>query len=218
MNKYLPILAVETSGEICSVAVLLNENESVEMNYKQKHIHSKVLLLMIEQLLDASKISPADLHHVAVSNGPGSFTGLRIGLSAVKGFVFGLDLPIVQVPTFEALAYQLWNYVPLNRKFAIANTVNRDELYFAKFLKEEDGYKLIERLQIINKNKLEDFLDEEDLLYGNNDNFRSVKNVSSPSAEYIAKWSYFFGKDLLTYEVDYTEPNYLKDFVIKVKK
>ena len=218
MNNNFPILAVETSGGLCSVAVLLSENDYVEMNYNQKHVHSKVLLPMINTLLNSVNIFPKDLHHVAVSNGPGSFTGLRIGLSAVKGLVFGLELPIVQVPTLEALAFQLCNYIPLNGKYAIANTVNRDELYFAKFIKAENGYKIIEELQIFDKNRLEDFLVEDDLLYGSNDNPRSIKKISSPSAEYIAKWSYFFGKDLLTYEVDYIEPNYLKDFVIKVKK
>lgn len=218
MNKNLPILAVETSGELCSAALLLGENESVEMNFRQKHIHSKVLLPMINKLFEAADIHPEDLRCTAFSNGPGSFTGLRIGLSALKGIVFGLNIPVVPVPTFEAFALQLSNFIPRDVNFVIANSVNRDELYYSKFKNEEKNYKIIDGMQIIKKKELESFLDEDDLLYGNNDDLRSSKNVMSPSAVFIAKWSYFFGKDLLTYEPEYLEPNYFKDFVIKVKK
>jgi tRNA threonylcarbamoyladenosine biosynthesis protein TsaB len=81
MIKYSPILAIETSGNNCSAALYYNENEAFEKTITGKHIHSQKLLTMIDELLIEKKISIKSIKSIAISVGPGSFTGLRIGMS-----------------------------------------------------------------------------------------------------------------------------------------
>src|SRR4030042_6611650 len=104
MKVQLPILAIETSGELCSTAVMLSEQSFVEMNILKKHVHSQKLFDMIDLVLKNANVELKDIACIAVSIGPGSFTGLRIGLSAAKGMAVGANLPIVPVPSFQALS------------------------------------------------------------------------------------------------------------------
>ncbi|MDR2589762.1 MAG: tRNA (adenosine(37)-N6)-threonylcarbamoyltransferase complex dimerization subunit type 1 TsaB [Oscillospiraceae bacterium] len=110
------ILALESSAKPASVAVCqIIENPDTHHpelqllgQYFQNNgfSHSKTLMIMTESLLKNLAISPSDIERVAVANGPGSFTGVRIGVSAAKGFAEGLDLPIYGVSTLESMAYQ----------------------------------------------------------------------------------------------------------------
>ena len=219
MDKVFPILAVETSGDQCSVAVMIDENVYAENNIMQKHIHSEKLLVMINEILSSLHLSIKDISRIAYSNGPGSFTGLRIGLAAVKGIVFGANKPVVPVSTFDAAAYEIAQFIKGNNEFVIVNNVNVDELYFAKYKKMVDGAPvIIEELQIIQKNEFENIVKKIEHIFGNYDHEKVTKISNIPSALSIANWAYFFGKDLLTFDVDFIEPNYLKKFIAKVKK
>ncbi len=216
MNNKTPILSIETSGDACSVAVLLNKKEYFENTIQKKHVHSEKLLLTVNEILESADVTLKDLDHIAVSIGPGSFTGLRIGLSAAKGIAFGAKLPIVPVPTFEAFAYQLSSLLNENSKFIIANKVNSEEIYYAKAKATKDKHYFEDELQIINKNDLDTSKISEPI-YGNAfDNESGF--LSSPSAIFVARWSYLFGKDLLSFDIDFLEPLYLKNFIPKVKR
>lgn len=212
-----PILAVETSGELCSAALMLDEKTWAENNIFKKHVHSEKLVGMIQSLLNSFDIDAKALNHIAVSAGPGSFTGLRIGFSAVKGIAFGAGLPVVAVPTFEALAYKICGFVADGQSFSIANSVNVEELYYASFKKENSTYVFTEELQLIEKNNFDEIIKRGELIFGD---FYGAGNqkIGTPSAIDVAKWSYFFGKDLLTFDYDYLEPNYLKKFILKGKQ
>ncbi|MCU7493175.1 MAG: tRNA (adenosine(37)-N6)-threonylcarbamoyltransferase complex dimerization subunit type 1 TsaB [Bacteroidota bacterium] len=215
ISENKPILSVETSGELCSAAVYFNDSKYTEINLMLKHVHSEKLLDVVDDVLKSAGVLLKEVQAVAVSSGPGSFTGLRIGMSAVKGLAIGGGLPIISVPTFEALAFQASAYLPEGSKFIVANKVNIEELYYAKFLSTKDGYQFIEPLQVIYKGDLDEKLSDGSVAFGN-----AVKNadkmpVSSPSASLIAKWAYLFGKDLLTYDFDFLEPAYLKNFIIR---
>ncbi len=98
------ILCIETATSLCSVSLfadrkLLSLRETTEPN-----AHSQYLSVFIQKILCEAGIGSNDLSAVAVSNGPGSYTGLRIGLSMAKGLCFGLNIPLVVVPTTEILA------------------------------------------------------------------------------------------------------------------
>ena len=98
------ILSIETSTTLCSVALhrsghLLDTRESME-----EGAHAKQLTLLIQALLASQAISGKDLDAIAVSAGPGSYTGLRIGLSTAKGLCFGLDKPLIALDTLKILA------------------------------------------------------------------------------------------------------------------
>lgn len=217
MDETFPILAVETSGELCSAAVLLDEKNFVELNYLQKHIHSQKLIDMIDTVLKNANVELKQIKSIAVSMGPGSFTGLRIGLSAVKGIALGTGLPIVPVPTFDAYAFNIAQQLPDGSKFIIAISANIDELYFEKFVKKERCVEAVVGLKLLEKSNLNNFVEDGELVYGNISFDRILNEVVGPTAFAIGRWAYLFGKDLLTFDYDYLEPNYFKKFIPKVK-
>lgn len=104
------ILAFETSAKAASVA-LLEGNKLLGESYQNTGLtHSQTLLKMAEDLLENCGKTPADVTAVAVANGPGSFTGVRIGVAAAKGFAWGAELPCYGVSTLEAMAESLGVY------------------------------------------------------------------------------------------------------------
>ncbi len=98
------MLAVETSGPVCSVALQLACGDIVGRVAEGDNDHARTLTPLIEALLADCALSVSDLAAVALSAGPGSYTGLRIGYSVAKGLSFGAGVPIVEVSTLEALA------------------------------------------------------------------------------------------------------------------
>ncbi len=218
LNNDKRILAVETTGDICSIALLIGDDVVHEINIKQKHVHSEMIYEIIKDILKYGKISAEDLDWIAVSIGPGSFTGLRIGLAAVKGIAFGANVPIVPVPTFDAFALQISAYLNNNDEFFIANPVNRDELYVGKYIIVDENIECLEDVSLIGKKLFNERISPDSIVFGSYGNKKIVPLSNVPSAEYIGRWAYIFGKDLVTFEYDYLEPNYLKKFVAKVKK
>lgn len=100
-------LAIETATTVCGIALIRDGMEPVERVLDIPNVHSERLVPMISELLTETGIPVNELDCLAVSIGPGSFTGLRIGLSVAKGISFASDIPIVPVPTLEALAYNV---------------------------------------------------------------------------------------------------------------
>ncbi len=218
MENFKPILAIETSERLCSAAIMLNEDDFFELNIQQKNIHSEKLMEMISTLFNNADVDLKDLSHIAVSIGPGSFTGLRIGLSVAKGLAYGADIPLVPVPNFDALALQISNYLKPNDRFIIANKANMNELYVGNYQVTENFFERIDEVSLVGSEEFKKSLHESDILFGNISQQKTMHILSSPSAVFVAKWSYIFGKDLVTYNYDFLEPNYLKKFVVKVKK
>jgi tRNA threonylcarbamoyladenosine biosynthesis protein TsaB len=214
-NNILPLLAIETSEKLCGVSLLLNENEYYSAKIFLPHSHSEKLFELIEILRDSSSIKLNEIKSVAVSSGPGSFTGLRIGMAAAKGIAAGLNIPIIPVPTFEALAYQLSQILPDGQKFIVANKANRDEAYFAKFHVKSNNYIFEEELKILPISELK--FNESELLFGNIST--NPKQLISPEPEFVGFWAIEFGKNKSVKDFDFLEPNYIKDFIVKeVKK
>ena len=100
----MPILSLDTSTQVSSVAVLKEGRLAAEITMQAKLTHSETLLPHIEQALRMAGVKKEELTGIAVSIGPGSFTGLRIGLAAAKAMSYALRIPIVGVPSLEALA------------------------------------------------------------------------------------------------------------------
>ncbi|NSW91225.1 MAG: tRNA (adenosine(37)-N6)-threonylcarbamoyltransferase complex dimerization subunit type 1 TsaB [Firmicutes bacterium] len=103
----MKVLALDTSALVASVAVMDNWILLGEYTLNHKKTHSQKLILMIEELLANLELSPNDIDLFAVSKGPGSFTGLRIGVTTVKTMAYALDKPVVGVPTLDVLAYNI---------------------------------------------------------------------------------------------------------------
>lgn len=98
------ILAIETATRVCSVAFARDGSILAETTLNVPQVHVERLVISINDMLANLHLGYADIDAVAVSNGPGSFTGLRIGLSVAKGIVFGQDEKLIAVPTLDAIA------------------------------------------------------------------------------------------------------------------
>lgn len=103
----MKILALDTSSSVASVAILDKNILMGEYSINSKKKHSQILMPMVEELLKNLDISPGDIDIYAATSGPGSFTGLRIGITAVKAMAYAAKKPVVAVPSLEALAYNL---------------------------------------------------------------------------------------------------------------
>lgn len=222
MNEEKPILSIETSGSLCGACVYFSDKKYFEFDIRLKNSHAEKLFEAIDNAVKASGITSGELNAIAVSSGPGSFTGLRIGMSAAKGMAFAASLPIITVPTFEATALQISKYLPDSSIFSIANKVNSDEIYFAKFKVVSNNYIFVENLRIIKNNELPESSGA-GLLFGNAAVLLKSEEVygeilNAPSPRYVAEWAKRFGDKFTVMDFDYLEPNYLKNFIIKEKK
>lgn len=103
----MKLLAVDTSAKACSVSIVSETQVLSEFKTDTKLTHSQTLMPMIKAALECSKISLSDIDGFAVSAGPGSFTGLRIGIGAIKGLSYATQKPCASVSTLEALAYNM---------------------------------------------------------------------------------------------------------------
>lgn len=111
------LLHVETATKVCSVALSKNGQQvAVKETNSDEYVHGESLNLFIEDVLSEAKVDIEDLSAVSISAGPGSYTGLRIGVSSVKGLCFGLGIPLISIPTLDALyalARQKYNSEPI---------------------------------------------------------------------------------------------------------
>lgn len=104
----MKLLALDSSGLVASVAVVEDNNLLGEYTINYKKTHSQTLLPMLDTVAEMIDLDLNTLDAIAVSGGPGSFTGLRIGSATAKGLGLALDKPLVHVPTIDALAYNMW--------------------------------------------------------------------------------------------------------------
>jgi tRNA threonylcarbamoyladenosine biosynthesis protein TsaB len=101
------ILCLETATEVCSVAIVEDGKVTGYREDVSGQNHSKLLTLFISQLLESNGLKASDFDAVAVSEGPGSYTGLRIGVSAAKGFCYAAGIPLIAISSLEAMAYHV---------------------------------------------------------------------------------------------------------------
>ncbi|MDE7029908.1 MAG: tRNA (adenosine(37)-N6)-threonylcarbamoyltransferase complex dimerization subunit type 1 TsaB [Lachnospiraceae bacterium] len=138
----MKLLALDSSGLVASAAVVENEVTVAEYTVNHKKTHSQTLLPMLDEI---KRMTELDLHTVdaiAIAAGPGSFTGLRIGAATAKGLGLALDIPIIPVPTVDALAYNLYGS---DRLICPIMDARRNQVYtglyvFQKGADSADGY------------------------------------------------------------------------------
>ena len=125
------VLGIDTSATTCAVALLENETLLAQETVFAGKAHSEVIMLAIDHLLQVTHRKISDVELIAVSEGPGSFTGVRIGVSVVKGLAFGDRIPTVGVSTLEALAY---NLLGMEGLICAVMDARRNQVYHARFL------------------------------------------------------------------------------------
>jgi len=152
------ILCIETSAKVCSVAI--SEDGSCKSYLKSENLmhHGKEITVLIEKCLKSCNLSITQLDGVALSSGPGSYTGLRVASSCAKGICFALDIPLIAIDTLSVLAYsQLID----KKAFEVAYYIpmvdaRRDEVYYCVFDKNLVRVEQIDN-QILKKDSFIDF-------------------------------------------------------------
>lgn len=129
------ILGIDSSAITAGCALCDSGRLVAEQFLNTKHTHSQTLLPMVEAMLKSADITLSDVDAIAVTSGPGSFTGLRIGIASVKGMAIGVNKPCVEVSTLEAIAY---NFVGIDGIICCAMDARCGQVYNALF-KSENG-------------------------------------------------------------------------------
>lgn len=135
----MKVLAIESSAVVASVAIAEDEKLICEYTLNYKKTHSQTLMPMIEEIVDTVGIKLDTLDLIAVSSGPGSFTGLRIGSATAKGLAHTLNLPIAAVPTLDAIAYNISN---TNKLICPLMDARRNQVYTALYNYENANEKI----------------------------------------------------------------------------
>ena len=213
------ILNIETATKNCSVSLAadgktISCKEIAELGYS----HAEKLHLFIEEVILEAGISLSDLKAIAVSQGPGSYTGLRIGVSAAKGLSYALEIPLLAVDTLASLAQQV---VAEDGLIVPMIDARRMEVYSAVFNSKKEKIREVQA-QIITEESFADISETVYFIGDSNDkvqsiltkpNFIFLDNHIYPSANEMSSLSYkkFQEKDFV--DVAYFEPYYLKDFM-----
>ena len=220
------ILNIETSTTNCSVS-LSNEGETLVLkeDNNANYSHAESLHVFIDDVIKSAKLTSKDIDAIAVSKGPGSYTGLRIGVSAAKGLCFSLDIPLISVSTLNALAHQ----VTIDDGLIVPMLdARRLEVYSAIY---NASYKEIREVeaQILDDSSFSSYLEQETVYFIGN-GVEKTKNLIThsnavfiegklPSANEMSLLAYQKYKKSDIEDVAYFEPFYLKDFIaLKSKK
>ncbi|MGB0185713.1 MAG: tRNA (adenosine(37)-N6)-threonylcarbamoyltransferase complex dimerization subunit type 1 TsaB [Flavobacteriaceae bacterium] len=213
------ILNIETSTTNCSVALSVNgEHIVLKEDNSSNYSHAERLHVYIDEVLTSAQISRDELHAVAVSKGPGSYTGLRIGVSAAKGLCYALDIPLISVPTLEILAHK----VELQKGCIVAMLdARRMEVYSAVF---DTNYQCIEptSAKVLDPSSYNDILQNQPVYFVGNGVEKTQSIINHPNAHFDAQFpsaQQMCGLSFSKFQAEnfedlaYFEPFYLKDFI-----
>ena len=221
MKSY--ILCLESSSTNCSVSIS-NENKIIYTKESdgEGYKHSEFLHSFIEESMDDSKLEYEQLMAVSVGIGPGSFTGLRIGLSSAKGICYSKDIPLITVNSLEILAHK---YKTIDDEILVPMyDARRMEVYFSIF---DNNHKLLKSptSRILSDDFFQDFPDKKKVIFGNgaekcksffnSNEIKYIFEISNPSSKEMGHISYtkFLKKDYA--DLAYCEPFYLKNNYLK---
>lgn len=214
------ILCIETASTNCSVALgIEGKLVALKEDYDSNYSHAERLHVFIKELLAENGLELFQLDAIAISKGPGSYTGLRIGVSAAKGLCFSLDIPLISVSTLTALALQVEENVMVIPML----DARRMEVYTGVFNKEKEQV-LETKALILEENSYQQFLEKEPVVFlgsgvkkfkeiCGHPNARFIED-KLPSAKEMVALAAFKYKASDFEDVAYFEPYYLKDFMV----
>ncbi len=217
------ILSIETSTKVCSVALYRGQTLLASSEILIEKSHSKFITVLIENLFAHSGENMAALDAVAVSKGPGSYTGLRIGVSTAKGLCYALDKPLIAIDTLRSMAYEVNRFN--TGKYILCPMIDarRMEVYCALY-DHTLGCKEDVSAKIIDEHSFNDLLQNEPLLFFGDGSQKCIKLIGQhknavfinnvfPSAINIGALALQAFEEERFEDVAYFEPFYLKDFV-----
>lgn len=219
------LLLIETATTSCSVALVQQGQVLALKELNERNIHAEVITVFIEELFSTAGKTYQDLDAVAVSSGPGSYTGLRIGVSTAKGLCFALDKPLIGIETMQAMADGMAAQLPADSNTLLCPMIDarRMEVYTALF--DAKGNRIrATSAEIIDDHSFADILQDHQILFFGDGAEKCKASLGRyPNAkfdtEFINSATHLattaqqkFGASEFE-DVAYFEPFYLKDFI-----
>ena len=221
------ILSIETSTDVCSVALSSEGKTLKSIEYMGAPQHAARLAPMIQELMSQSSLTYRDLEAVAVSQGPGSYTGLRIGASTAKGIAYAAGIKLIAVPTLSIMARAIFNADPECRIACPMIDARRMEVY-TSLISRDGQIVLPTQAMVIDENSFGTELAHNDVTFGGNGSDKCKQVITSPRASFVsdihplakdmAELAYDRLQSGRTESVTYFEPFYLKEFVATTPK
>ncbi len=227
------ILCIETATKVCSVALFNDEKLVSLQENKTDRSHAELLTVFVEKILKENNLSVSDLDAIAVSKGPGSYTGLRIGVSAAKGLAYGANIPLISVDTLQSMAFGVVNsdigQEVINKKALFCPMIDarRMEVYSAFYDINTNKIKEVSA-DIIEEETYSEILNTQRVLFFGDGSHKCIETLTSenaifiddinPSAKDMGVLAFKAFTSNKFEDTAYFEPFYLKDFVAKQPK
>lgn len=226
MSTY--ILQIDTATEVCSVSLSLNGQIVNKIDAEEPNLHASKLTVFIDELLQKTNLIYQDLAAIAVSKGPGSYTGLRIGVSTAKGLCYALDIPLLAVNTLESM---YMGYIPMAQKgidlYIPMLDARRMEVYMMTLDEEGNVLKETEAV-IVDAETFGSYADKQICLFGSGADklktiFAQASNITidssyNHSSAHLSKSSFEKFTRQEFEDLIYFEPYYLKEFIATTPK
>lgn len=226
-NFFRMILSIETATPTCSVALHQEGKLIASYELHTEKSHNEELTLLIQEICKQSKCPLTELSAVAVSKGPGSYTGLRIGVATAKGLCYALQKPLIAIGSLEAMVEQVVDFFPTSTLFCPMIDARRMEVY-CLLMSSKKEILLPTSAIVVEKNTFEQHLSSHQIVFFGNGAEKCKKVISHPNAIFLENfyplaksmgklaWEKFQRKEFEN--LFYFEPYYLKEFVTKTSK
>lgn len=222
------ILQIETATQVCSAAISKDGNTIALKELMASNIHAGSLTLFIQDVMERSGMQFSELDAIAVSKGPGSYTGLRIGVSTAKGLCYALDKPLIGIDTLQMMAEGYLSANPAYSGLVCAMIDARRMEVFTAVFNRDLGTVMPVSAKIIDEESFKDLLSSNevvfigdgapkcsDVLKGSNAIFSDLNFNSAANMSKLAERAY---TATVFEDLAYFEPFYLKDFVLTSPK
>ena len=225
----MTLLNIETSTSSCSASITIDGVPVASRSNLVNANHASELPVFVDQLLEEAKVNAWKLDAVALSQGPGSYTGLRIGTSLAKGICYGRNLPLIALPTLEVMCVPvlLQQELPEDALLCPMIDARRMEVYAAIYDRALNVKREI-AADIIDENSYLEFLEKQPVYFFGNGAAKCREKITHPNAHFIdnihplAKWMFPLAEKAKSKgdfkDVAYFEPFYLKEFVASQPK
>ncbi len=221
------LLTIETSTSVCSCALSRNGEILINKENHEGQSHASLLGLFVHEIMEYVRAGGMQLDAIAVSSGPGSYTGLRIGVSEAKGLCYGLDLPLIAIPTSRLMASMLLDRVSEGELLCPMIDARRMEVY-ATFYDRSLNVVRETAADIVDESSYIDLLEKQQITFFGNGAAKCRPVITHPNARFIddihplasamvplAEAAF---RDRHFVDAAYFEPFYLKEFVATVPK
>lgn len=216
------LLHIETATPVCSIALSQDNQIIAKKESSEQNIHSESLTCFIEELMKLQSIDFHALSAISVSEGPGSYTGLRIGVSAAKGLCYALNIPLISVKTLHSLAYGMSQILKdESALYAPMLDARRMEVYSALYNFQGDEIETV-NAKIIDSDSFSSILKNQKMVFGGPGSEKCKSTIRSNNAIFIndfqasAEWMISIGYQKFCSnnfeDTAYFEPFYLKTF------